>query len=1020
MNGSGLIAKSAEKRLVFALLMIAVLAGLFWTGSRYPALDEKAMMSGAIQLEDPISFEAVFPVTPNMPVTERIAKSTVNWVDTNKKGMTFGVLIAAAFLTLFGYLKRRSFAGAFSNSALGLVMGAPLGVCVNCAAPIARGLYSGGMRAEATLSAMIASPTLNIIVLTMLFSLLPVYMALAKIGLSLLVILVAVPLICRLLPKAELQLAPDAMTVPAPEGWDLDSPQETLVQALAGYARAYAANLWFIIKTTVPLMLLAGFLGATAGTLLPQDLILGATFSVLVLILVAVVGTFLPVPIAFDVVVAGALLSGGLTHGYVFALLFTLGSFSVYSYLIVASTISVRAATLLGAVIVGLGILGGAAAHTYHTWQTQRALDMLLGLERAVLPAAEAADYRIASDLPIRIEARPFAPRSPATDTVFQRVEAWTAGIDKPLEFSMKDMWPPFWEGRSLSTGDIDRDGDLDLVIASTERGLYLYANDGGGRFSRIEADLGALGERDIFNAALVDLDNDGWLDLFLATYLDGNFTVANRGGAFDFAKAAASANREDTMLVMALTFGDIDRDGDLDAALGNWAAGWYRRIPGEESRNRLIFNEGGALDGSRFADLPGLPGETLTILLSDIDTDGALDLLVGNDFELPDYVYYGDGRGGFDPVTRDQGLIEHTTNTTMAIRTADLHNDGTMEMYFAQIAGRSSGVSDTLKMQHLSQYCAGIVDGDARTLCERNMEIKTWYKSGNRFDPTYAGKCEELTGALKAECKGMLVKDLAIQKQDPSICGFIASDQTQARAYCDIHFKPREAPLQAVFDTTIPQIRRSNVLLTRAGAGYQDTAEAEGLEVGGWSWDTKIADFDNDGWQDVYIVNGTWVPNEVSPSNLFFHNQGDGSFVEASGPFGLEDYLMTAAAVAFDMDHDGDLDVITQPVNGPVALFRNGSQDGNAVRVELRDAVGNSHGVGARVVAELADGTQMMRELTSGGGFMSFDAPVAHFGLGAAEVVARLTVHWPAGGVSEIAGPIAAGATYTVHRGEG
>ncbi len=80
-------------------------------------------------------------------------------------------------------------------------------------------------------------------------------------------------------------------------------------------------------------------------------------------------------------------------------------------------------------------------------------------------------------------------------------------------------MWPPFWEGRSLSTGDIDGDGDPDLVIASTEAGLYLYDNNGGGEFTRIDADLGPIADLDVFNAALVDIDNDGWLDLFLATW---------------------------------------------------------------------------------------------------------------------------------------------------------------------------------------------------------------------------------------------------------------------------------------------------------------------------------------------------------------------------------------------------------------------------------------------------------------------------------------------------------------------
>ncbi len=580
----------------------------------------------------------------------------------------------------------------------------------------------------------------------------------------------------------------------------------------------------------------------------------------------------------------------------------------------------------------------------------------------------------------------------------------------------MKDMWPPFWEGRSLTTGDIDGDKDLDLVIASTERGLYIYENDGQGQFSPMAVELGDLADLDIFNAVLVDVNGDGWLDLFLATYITGNFLILNENGVLDLANPQKVANREDAMLSLALGFADVDRDGDLDVALGNWAAGWYRRIPGEESRNRILFNDAGTLDGSQFKDLEGLPGETLSILFSDIDVNGTQDLLVGNDFELPDYIYYGDGQGGFMPVTRAQNHVPHTTNTTMAIRTADLMNKGTLDLYFAQIAGRSSGVSNRLKMQNLGAYCDGIENPQAKALCARNMEIKSWYRSGNRFDPTYASKCAELSGDLQAECKGMLVKDLAIQKQDPKICALIPAAQTQARAYCDIHFKPREAPLQSVFDTTIPQIRRSNVLLSRTGADYVDTAPDVGLEVGGWSWDVKIADFDNDTLQDVYIVNGTWVPNEVSPSNMFFHNQG-GTFIEASGPFGLEDYLMTAAAVAFDMDNDGDLDVITQPVNGPVALFRNGLQTGNAIAVELRDGSANSHGIGARIVAELADGKSMMRELSLGGGFMSFDAPVAHFGLGAATEVAKLTIHWPDGTTSDIAGPLAAQATYTVTR---
>jgi hypothetical protein len=477
--------------------------------------------------------------------------------------------------------------------------------------------------------------------------------------------------------------------------------------------------------------------------------------------------------------------------------------------------------------------------------------------------------------------------------------------------------------------------------------------------------------------------------------------------------------NRDDAMLVLAATFGDPDQDGDLDVALGNWAAGWYRRVPGEESRNRIVFNENGSVTGEIYADLPGLPGETLSIVFSDIDGDGIADLLEGNDFEMPDYFYIGDGAGGFTPLKRSDGVIPMTTTTTMAIKTADLHNDGVPEIYAAQIAGRSSGVSGTLKMRSLDVYCDDIERAEDKAVCETNMQIKSWYKSGNNFDPTYAGKCQELDGRYEAECKGMLVKDLAIQNRDPSICGLVPKDQRYARAFCDIHFKPAGTPDEAALDEAIPQILRRNVLLVRGPDGtYDEQAEAQGLDVGGWSWDTKIADFDNDGFQDVYIVNGTWVPNEVSPSNLFFLNDRNGGFTEQSGPFGLEDYLITAAATTLDIDNDGDLDVITVPVNGPVMTFINNAQQGNAIALELRDFIGNRFGVGAKVeITYGGNGRTQMRELQLGGGFMSFDAPVAFFGLDDVEGIDGFKISWADGSQTEIDQTFAAGAAYRVER---
>jgi uncharacterized membrane protein YraQ (UPF0718 family) len=1016
-----------RKRAIIAFLLIALLATLFWSGSRYPALDEKLLMSGAIQLEGGLSFEAAFALTPDMGLLQQIWFTTLNWIDTNLKGMGFGLSFGAGFLTLMPHLRRRSFEHPLANALLGLGLGTPLGVCVNCAAPIARGLYSGGLRAETVLAAMIASPTLNVVVLTMAFSLLPFYMVVTKIALSLMVILIGVPLLCRLLPRDQVRPAPHIAPFPAtpwsPEelGSVAAVASEPLHHAVWAVARSFAVNLLYIVKMTVPLMLLAAVLGAVAITLLPPDLITSLPFGLLALVAVAAVGLLLPVPIAFDVVVCGMLIGMGLSQGYVMALLFTLGSFSLYAFFIVTQALSLRAATLLSALVLGLGIAAGAGAQAYHSWQVQRALQILLGTADSPAPAglwaAQAATLEPVSDT-VTVTAAPLAPPSAVGARAFSRVEARQHGIDKPLEFSFGDMWPPFWEGRSLSAGDIDRDGDLDLVLASTRVGLYAYDNDGSGRFSRMPVPDGPLQDLPVFNAALVDLNNDGWLDLFVTTYRQGNYLVRGGPDGLDTAQPQPVANRADAVLTLALGFGDIDRDGDLDVALGNWAAGWYRRIPGEESRNRILWNQAGAVTGGHYLDLPAIPGESLSLLLSDIDDSGTLDLWVGNDFEIPDAIYLGDGAGGFAQVTYRDQLVPQTTTTTMAVKSADLSGNGSPEIYLAQIAGRSSGVSDTLKMQRLQHYCDGIQHPETLARCRKNMAIKRWYKSGNNFDPGYAARCQQLGPRDQLECKAMLIKDLAIQRRDASLCALIPAGQDIAKSYCELHFRPPRAITAEEAEASIPQILRSNVLLERTGAAYTDTAEARGLDVGGWSWDTKIEDFDLDGDLDVYIVNGTWVPNEVSPSNLYFDNDGSGNFTETSGVMGLEDYLMTAAALALDIDGDGDLDVLTQPVNGPVVLFVNNAQAPRLV-VTLDDHIGNRDGIGAVLLLTDDLGATQRREIQLGGGFMSFDAPRATFGLAAGRQVAALTIRWGDGGETSLAGPWPTNMQYRVTRSQ-
>lgn len=1022
-------------RFLLAFLLLALITYFFWTSSRYPALDDKAMMAGEIHLEDPLSFEAHWTVEPDFPVWKKIIYTTGNWIHTNRKGMFFGILIGSAFLTLMRYLARLSFKNAYTNAFLGMFLGAPLGVCVNCAAPIAKGLYTGGARAETMLAAMIASPTLNIVVLTMLFSILPFYLAMTKLVLCFVVILVVVPTLCFWLREDERQLPVIKQRGQANTSYEVNFKKESLAVSLKGFAKDYISDLWYIIRLTVPLMILAGFLGAIVATLIPLELLNDLKFGILGLLVIAMIGTFLPVPIAFDVVICGALLAGGLAVGSVMTLLFTLGIFSIYSFFIVGQSVSVKIASLLGGSIILIGAGSGFAINQWHANETKSALEILqseahpselsVNSSTASFTSHDVEGQSLLPGSPmgqsnITVETLAFNPPSKPDTKPFTKLEAHEIGIGKPIEFSIQDMWPPFWEGRSISAGDMDLDGDNDLVLASTVKGLYFYSNDGKGRFDKQDVSLGKIADWPIFNAALVDFNNDGWLDIFLATYQKGNYILWNEDGRFSESKLTAVTNNPEALLSLALSFGDVDKDGYIDAAIGNWAAGWYRRIPGEESRNRLIINDNGRMTGQQYTELPGIPGETLSILFSDMDGDNNLDLLVGNDFEVPDFYYYGNGKAEFSPILKKDNIIPLTTDTTMGIKTHDLDNDLIPEIYSVQIAGRASGISDRLNMQPIEEYCSAIQTRDQREICQKNMDIKTWYKSGNNFNPSYAKKCLQLDPVYIAECKAMLIKDLAIQAQDPEICDLIKSDQTIIKSFCKIHFKTSGKLTVSDISQNYPQVKKQNVLLKRKTDGqYEDVTNKHGLEVGGWSWDTKIADFNNDEWSDVFIVNGTWVPNDFTPSNMFYLNDGAARFSEKAVDYGLEDYLMTAAALRLDIDHDGDLDILTVPVNGPVQAYINNEQAGQAIGFRLRDKVGNSHGLGAKITIYYGpdEDKHQRREIQSGGGFQSFDASDVHFGLGTNKAISRAEIDWVDGSSSVINEPLKAGATYVVTR---
>ena len=328
-----------------AVLIAVSIALIFWSQQRYPALLKKLHSGDRVRVSGPVSFDALLPVKPTMPAEQRVLRTGVNWLYTNRFGMYFAIPFGAAVMTLLASSTApRRFESAAANILCGAVAGAPLGVCTNCATPVGQSLLVGGASARMTVAAMISSPLLNPVVLAMAFVLFPLPAALLRLAVPLL-LLTALP---WLVPENRPALRPISMP-------ELAQP---LARRLVVFVQQYLRNLGRLTLLTLPWMVLAALLGALAAELIPAY---GTHLpvSVLGVVAVAIFGTLLPVPMAFDVALAFVLYHAGVPLPYVIALLCTLGPVSIYSLSALGQQLGRQTSLRLAGATAVLGTAGG-------------------------------------------------------------------------------------------------------------------------------------------------------------------------------------------------------------------------------------------------------------------------------------------------------------------------------------------------------------------------------------------------------------------------------------------------------------------------------------------------------------------------------------------------------------------------------------------------------------------------------------------------------------------------------------
>lgn len=587
--------------------------------------------------------------------------------------------------------------------------------------------------------------------------------------------------------------------------------------------------------------------------------------------------------------------------------------------------------------------------------------------------------YHTAKD--ILIESINQQERDFSRASAFTRFEGGDLGLDKHNDFSILELSGPFWLGRGIASGDFNNDYWQDIALA-TNKGILLYKNLGRNMFALEALDVPQISNLGIHVVAFIDIDDDGWQDIYVTSYGGKNYFILNDKKGFKSPKVIQVPN-EGAVVTQASSFADIDKDGDLDFVNGNWFYGQGRPLPSKRGAeaNKIITN-----DNLQFKEknLEEIIGETLSVLFSDFNNDGNPDLVVGNDFDEPDIFFTGYAGGILKQILGVDNIIPRSTSATMSVDVADFNNDLYMDIYMAAISSSENTIE--------KNPCFEIQNKEDIKMCEEMFRIKTII---NQKDIAQCGLLQD--DRSKNDCMVMIMGRLARNQNDETLCEKIPENYDIQRLKCSNYFVPSIE--ESDYEEFIESIH-GNVLLEGSGHGvFQDVSEEKKVSEGLWSWNAKFADLDNDEWQDIYIATG-FFRDELVQSNIFFRNYGGERFKPEQKEFGLEDYNITGAYTYIDIDNDGDLDIITVPVNGPLNVYINNEHQNNSMSFEFKDNKGNYFGIGNKVYIYYGENDEkhQVREIKAGGGFLSFDSPIAHFGLGEHREVNKIEIVWSTG----------------------
>ncbi len=522
------------------------------------------------------------------------------------------------------------------------------------------------------------------------------------------------------------------------------------------------------------------------------------------------------------------------------------------------------------------------------------------------------------------------------------------------------------YNGAGVGVGDIDNDGRPDLFFAGNMVSSRLYLNKGNMRFEDITAAAGVATRGWASGVTMVDINHDGWVDIYVSRSGPEWSTPADRAnllfinnGNRTFTEAAAKYGIADGGFTTHAVFLDYDRDGDLDLFLLNnspydFVRGQLAFLPpgvqGEspDSYNELYRNNG---DGtftnvSTAAGILRHVGYGLGVAVADINGDGWPDIYVSNDITPNDVLYINQRNGTF----RDMAgaWLKHTSYAGMGVDIADFNGDGRPD----------------------------IVQADMMPAAwEGRKRVSMFLTYGNVVDLQHRGfRTDYEMNALQLNNGG---PDTAIV--------FSEIARMAGVAYTDWSW----SPLFADFDND----------------GLKDLFVSNGYPKGVNDTDYKVAVF---AAQRAKNRRRQMELLEKLPAyrvpNYLFQNNGDLTFSDRSKAWGMDQPGFSYGAAYADLNNDGKLDLVVNNMDAPAAIYENVGATNHFLAIQLQGDTPNLRGIGAAVTVTAGSTRQYLYQSPYRGYTSTVDDRL-HAGLGAATRVDTLQITWPDGRSQVITG---------------